>query len=80
VSWVLLAYHHSVRVTARATGTKPKDPPRRAEPFAPLTSFVRFAQRFFFDNHGQLLAVGTPSLLVDPQRSDSELHVLRSGM
>jgi hypothetical protein len=35
---VPVAHHSRVRVPARATGAKPKDPPRRTKPSVPLKS------------------------------------------
>jgi hypothetical protein len=78
VFMVSVAHHHRVRVPARATGAKPKNPPRRAKPSAPLTHAttrapycVRRAQCVFGDDPDRPLTAST-----DPRRSASELHVL----
>jgi len=86
VFMVPVARHHRARVPARATGAKPKVPPRHAPPSAPLTLSttrapwsLRHAQCVFCDDPDRPLAVGTLPPRVDPQCSASEFNVLCSG-
>jgi hypothetical protein len=83
---VSVAHHHRAHVPARATGAKPKNPPRRAQSYACAThardnlrSMLCEAQCVFDDDPDRPLTVGTPPPRVDPRCSASELHVLCSG-